>query len=322
MALTRKISIFLGVAILFVALAFVVSPSGAQEGGNGLQISPTRNEVSVNPGEQKTVTLTLKNITNGPLSAKAVLNDFESDNVSGTPKMLVDPNNRTPYSLNSMLSGLTDVELQPGETKEVQLTINVPGNAAPGGYFGAVRYSVVPKGTDAERQIALNTSVAHLVFVDVPGDVVQQIRVNSLKMQNDDKARSIFFTAPNKSTLSVQNLGNGFARPFGTVTINNTFGKQVNSYKVNDNEPRGIVLPNSSRAFTNDISGVKIPGKYTATASVAYGSGGEVVTYKSAFWYLPIWFLLVVLALILVIVGGIYFIYRKRSGRRRSAAKR
>lgn len=316
MALTRKISIFLGVAFLFAVLAFTVSTSRAQEGGNGLQISPTRNEVSVNPGEQKTITLSLKNITNGPLSAQAVLNDFESDNVSGTPKMLVDPNNRTPYSLNSMLSGLTDVELQPGETKEVKLTINVPGNAAPGGYFGAVRYSVVPKGTDAERQIALNTSIAHLVFVDVPGDVVQQIRVNSLKMQNDDKARTIFFTAPNKSTLSVQNLGNGFARPFGTVTVNNTFGKQVASYEVNNNEPRGIVLPNSSRAFTNDISGVKLPGKYTATASVAYGNGGEVVTYKSAFWYLPIWFLLVVLALLLVVAGGIYYIFRKRSGRR------
>ncbi len=172
MALTRKISIFLGLVFLFASLAFAVSVSRAQEGGNGLQISPTRNEVSVNPGEQKTVTLTLKNITNGPLSAKAVLNDFESDNVSGTPKMLVDPNSRTPYSLNSMLSGLTDIDLQPGETKEVQLTINVPGNAAPGGYFGAVRYSVVPRGTDAERQIALNTSIAHLVFVDVPGDVV------------------------------------------------------------------------------------------------------------------------------------------------------
>lgn len=320
MALTRKISIFLGMAFLFVALAFAVSPSRAQEGGNGLQISPTRNEVSVSPGEQKTIALTLKNITNGPLSAKAVLNDFESDNVSGTPKMLVDPNSRTPYSLNSMLSGLTDVDLQPGETKEVQLTVNVPGNAAPGGYFGAVRYSVVPQGTDAERQIALNTSIAHLVFVDVPGDVVQQIRVNSLKMQNEDKARSIFFTAPNKSTLSVQNLGNGFSRPFGTVTISNTFGKQVNSYKVNDNEPRGIVLPNSSRSFTNDISGVKLPGKYTATASVAYGNGGEVVTYKSAFWYLPVWFLLVVLALVLIIVGGIYYLFRKRSSRR--SAKR
>lgn len=323
MSLRRSISIFIALALLLVGLGVSSINLQAQEGGSGLQISPTRSEIIANPGEQKSFSISIKNITNGELTASAVLNDFESDNVSGTPKLLVDERNRTPYSLSSMLTGLSDVTLKPGEAKEVTLNVNVPGNAAPGAYFGAVRYSVVPKGTsESERQIALNASIAHLVFVEVPGDVVQQIRVNSLKMQNEDKARTIFFTAPNKSALSVQNLGNGFARPFGTVSISNTFGKQVHSYEVNDNEPRGIVLPNSSRTFTNDISGVKLPGKYTATASVAYGNGGEVVTYKSAFWYLPVWFLLVVLALILVIVGGIYYIYRKRSGRRRSVAKR
>lgn len=314
MALRRKISILLGIAFLFIAsIALTIPSAGAQDGGSGLQISPTRNEVSANPGEQKTITLSLKNITSGELSAQVVLNDFESDNATGTPKILVDPNTRTPYSLSSILSGLVNVDLKPGETKEVKLTVNVPGNAAPGGYFGAVRYSVVPKSaSQSERQIALNASIAHLVFVEVPGDVVQQIRVNSLKVQRDDKGGKIFFSAPNKAALSIQNLGNGFSRPFGKVSINNTFGKEVSSYEVNNNEPRSIVLPNSSRMFTDNISGVKLPGKYTAIASVAYGNGGEVVTYKSAFWYLPVWFLLIVLALLVVIGGGIYYLYRKR----------
>lgn len=310
MSLRRNFAALIGVSLLAVGL---IGSHASAQGGSGLQLSPTRSEISANPGEQKTFTIALKNITQSKLSTQVSLNDFESDNVSGTPKILVDTNNRTPYTLSKMIKGLKNVELAPGETKEIKATIDIPANAAPGAYFGAVRYAVVPQNnTDSERQIALNASVAHLVLVEVPGDVVQQIQVQSLDLQKQGKAHKFFFNRPDQASLSVKNLGNGFSRPFGRVTINNGFGKEVFNYEVNNNDPKSIVLPNSSRVFTNEVGGVSLPGKYTATASIAYGNGAEVVNYKSSFWYMPIWFLAIIFALILVIVVIAYLIYRKK----------
>jgi hypothetical protein len=293
-----------------------------EEAGNGLQVSPTRTEITGQPGEQKAFAISIKNVTKTSLSAKAVLNDFQSDNISGTPQIVVDTSQRTPYSLDKMLKGLQDIELKPGETKELKFTLDVPANVSPGAYFGAVRYQVVPKGnTDAERQVALSASVAHLVFLEVPGEINEQIQIQSFKFQHGNKSHSLFFNAPDKAALSIKNLGNGFSRPFGNVTVN-YFGKKVYSYDVNNTDPRGIILPNSSRTFFDDVKNIKKPGKYTAIAGAAYGNGGEVITYKSSFWYIPLWFLLLLIILLTAIVGGAYYVYRKRYGKSVSKKKK
>lgn len=316
MSMRRNLLGFIAAVFLSVALLAPVAVN-AQQGGSGLQLSPTRTELTVNPGERETFTISLKNITQSKLVAQASLNDFESDNVSGTPKILVDTNDRTPYTISKMVSGLQDVELAPGETKEIKATIDVPEGIAPGAYYGAIRYAVVPPdASQADRQIALNASVAHLVFVDVPGSTAQQIQIQSLKMQKDDKPGGVFFSRPNQAALSLKNLGNGFSRPFGSVTINNMFGKEVYGYDVNNTDPRSIVLPNSSRTYVNEVGGIAMPGKYSMTASVAYGNGAEVVTYKSTFWYLPIWFIVVVALLVVAIISGAYALYRKKTRRK------
>lgn len=315
MLIRKNIAMLWGLISLSVALLVLVPFVQAQQGGNALQISPTRTEISANPGEQKPFTITLKNITQGELVAKAIVNDFASDNESGIPQIITDTTQRTPYSISSWVKGLSDVTLKAGETKEVKLNVDVPSNATPGAYFGAIRYALSPKdaqASDEDRQVSLNASVAHIVFVEVPGNIVEQIKVESLVMQNGDKKGGFFFNSPTKSNLKIKNLGNGFSRPFGQVSISRSLGGQVYSYEVNNKDPRGIILPNSSRTFTDDIKNIKVPGKYTATASVAYGSGGEVVNYKSSFWYVPVWLIILLVVLFVLVVALIVVVYRKK----------
>ncbi len=313
-------------ALMLVAFAFIMSATlipfvsaqnaTQQTGGSGLQLSPTRTELNAQPGEQKTFSIILKNITQADVTAKVFLNDFESDGQSGTPQIVVDEKReRSPYTLNKMLRDLADVDLKANETKEIKLTVDVPVDTAPGAYFGAVRYASLPKGqelTEAQRQVALTASVAHLVFVEIPGDVNEQIQIQRLEATRDGKGGKFFFKAPGQSSATVKNLGNGFSRPFGQVELKNMTGKEVAKYELNNTEPKGIILPNSSRTFTDDISNIKIPGKYTLSASVAYGNGGEVVTYKSSFWYLPIWFVIIFVVLLGALITGSYVLYKKK----------
>jgi hypothetical protein len=323
--LLRRTSLLFAIFGVLAALILSIATLQAQEGndsGNALQISPTRTEISAAGGEQKKFSLTLKNITKGDLSLKAILNDFESDGSTGTPKIVVDTKNRTPYSLDKMLQGLSDLTLKAGESKELSFTLDVPTDVAPGAYFGAIRYQVVPnRSTDEDRQVALNASVAHLVFLEIPGEINEQIQLESLNFQREGKTKSFFLNAPDHASLAVKNLGNGFARPFGRVTLS-SWGQEVHGYDVNTSNPKGIVLPNSSRTFVDEVKNIKKPGKYTAVAGVAYGSGAEVITYKSSFWYIPLWCLLVILAVLLAVAGGAYYIYRKKYGKPANVKRR
>lgn len=321
MSVRRRLAVFFGILGISLGLTFsLLSAQNPEGSGNGLQLIKTRTEISGAKGEQREFSFSIKNITNSDLHLKAVLNDFESDGVTGTPKIIVDTKERNPYSLANMLQGLQDVDLKANETKELQFKVDIPANAAPGAYYGAIRYQVVPKdaASDADRQIALNASVAHLVFLEIPGEINEQIQVESLKILKDEKSGSFFLKSPNKASVSVKNLGNGFSRPFGKVNID-YFGKEAYSYDINNRDPRGIVLPNSTRTFTDDVKNISKPGKYNVIASVAYGSGGEVVSYKTSFWYVPAW-VFIILALILITIGvGVSILYKRRFSRKKKS---
>lgn len=310
------LSIF-GVLLLGLIALPIARAQNNQGSGSGLLLSPTRTEIGGQPGEKKTFSITVKNVTNGNVVAKAVVNDFESDGVSGSPKLIVDETReKTPYSIKSMVSGVEDIPLKAGETKEANFSIDIPANVSPGAYFGAIRYSAIPEdqAKAGNDQVSLTASVAHLVFVEVPGDVVQSIKIEALEVQSKDGKKASIFKLPITASVKITNLGNGFSRPFGKLTITKG-SKTILSDEINNVDPKGIVLPNSSRTFSNDVKGVSAPGKYTVSAGVAYGNGGEVVTYENTFWYLPLWFVAVLILILIVLIVGGSMVYKKVSNK-------
>lgn len=313
------------VALLAAVVVFSGSLSaqnnGQQEGGSGIQISPTRNELTVQQGESKGFKINVKNITPGVLTARAFVNDFESDNETGAPQIITDAKRKSDYSIKPFLKGLSDIELQPGETKEVALTIDMPLTQAPGAYFGAVRFAAIPKGSeqstnDSGKQIALTASVASLVLIQVPGDVTEGMTLNSLTLQEADetgkvlKSGTFWTTPPNQLATRITNTGNSFVQPFGKVVINKG-GKEVYSYEFNLKTNRGNVLPKSSRTFTDPIKNIGGFGKYEVTSSLSFKQGGEVFIIKQGFWVIPIWAFIVLAVAIVALIAGIFFLRRR-----------
>ena len=315
MNLIKKISTFSFFSFFLLALGIAPFVGAQDNGGNGLQISPTRTELTGNPTEVKEFSISVKNVTSGTVFAKATINDFESDGVSGTPKIITD-DKKTPYSISTMIKGLQDFELKPGESKTVNFSLEISSNTSPGAYFGVVRYAAQPttqSSPEQQRQISLTASVGHLVFLTVPGTVVEQIRLESLNIANKSGNSSVFFKKPTSSSITVKNLGNGFSKPFGNLVISKG-KKEVFKNEINKNEIKSIVLPNSSRTFTDDVKGISSPGKYKVVASVAYGNGGEVVNFQKSFWYLPIWFVITILLVLAIVIVGAWMMYKKASG--------
>lgn len=312
---------FRKIAAGLLTLGLVVlpaAPAGAQqENGSGLSISPTRTELSIKPGEAGTVSITIKNVTKGAVTAKALVNDFEADNETGEPRLITDDTKQSAASIRNFLIGLDDIPLKAGEQKDLIIPVQIPSDASPGAYYGVVRYQAVPatEGNQGAGQVALTASVGSLVLIEVPGNITLKVQLLSVRAFLNGIAGTIFTKKPTQVGVRVKNLGNSFAKPFGQVQIQNMSSKQVHSYELNNSTPRGNILPGSERTFRDDLKGISSPGRYKIVANISYGSGGEVLNYTATFWYLPVWLLIIIAIVVLGLIGSAFYLFKRYNSR-------
>jgi hypothetical protein len=63
-------------------------------------------------------------------------------------------------------------------------------------------------------------------------------------------------------------------------------------------------------------------GRYTAIASVSYGSGSQVLTIQKNFWYIPLWLLIAVLVVLAVLIFLAYRAYHRYNRDKRHTSRR
>ncbi len=327
---TRALAVILFAATIMLGLFGYTT---AQEGGgSGVSVSPTRTELPILPGDSEEVTISVRNITSADIIARPVLNDFEADGDGGSPRLL-GPDEESAQSLASFIKGLDDVQLAPEESKDITFTVDVPQEAFPGGYYGAIRFQAIPVNESGEEnpgQISLTASVASLLFIEVPGDILEDVQVDYVKAFVGENTGSIFTSKPDFAGVSITNNGGSFIKPFGPVRVENFSGDTILTYEINNQDPRGNVLPDSTRTFrdqllvqettvingeesTEEYNPIKWPGRYKITADVSYGNGGEIFTVSSTFWYVPSWLIIALVILVASLIGLGFYLYRKNS---------
>lgn len=302
-------------------MTMTARPVGAQEntGASGVRISPTRAELTIEKGQSAKAEFTVKNVTSSQIRVVAQLNDFEPQD-NGSPKPLKDGEYNA-ASLKDMLILPEDRVLQPDEEFSSEVFVNVPNSVAAGAYYGLVLYKAVPVGAQAPGQVSLTGSVAGIVLVNVPGEVSEGMQLVSIKAgrrtegTDEIKLSNIFAQPFDSVQVLVKNTGNSILKPYGRVEVKDYRGNVVAQYELNDTDPKSNVLPDSRRIFTNQIEGVKLPGKYTIEAALSYSNGGDVLVQKVTVWYLPLWVVVLSVLAIAAIVFLIMMTLRKRSRR-------
>jgi hypothetical protein len=165
----------------------------------------------------------------------------------------------------------------------------------------------------------LTASVGSIVLITVPGNLREQVQVNGLKVYRGARSGTFFIKPPTSIGITISNFGNGFVKPFGTVEVHDVFNKTIATYQFNNPKQPGNVLPNSQRTFQNNIKGVNKIGRYTVLASVSYGNGSQVLTLKKNFWYVPLWLVVILLAILAALIFLAVRSYRRyRRGSRHS----
>ncbi len=312
----RKISRFISVALAVVTLGALTFPVSAQTpntqtgaAGNGIRISPVRTEVTMSPGEVKVLTLNVQNITSGPAELQAIINDFTAGKDElGQPALILDADKYAPsHSLKRHIAAIPNQAMAAGESKNVKVTISLPKDIKAGGYYGAVRFTPVSGKTG--NNVTLSASVGSLILVRVPGDIVENVTVASFDTRKGVNATngSSFFTS-NKDLFAVvrfKNSGTAHEQPFGKVVVKKG-NKTIQTTEINATEPRGNVLPDSTRRFTVKLDKVGLWGKYTVEGNFGYGTNGQLISAKTSFFVFPLLFIVIGL-LLLALLGWAIF---------------
>lgn len=289
-----------------LAQAQSVNAPSSNGAGNSLKISPTRSDATIERGESEDVLVSIQNISDQKVTLHPIFNDFVAGGENGEANLVLDEDQYAPtHSLKRFMQEMGDVTLQPRETKEIHITINVPESAQPGGYFGAVRF--VP-AKDTEGQVAVSGSVSSLILLKVPGDYVESMQLKEFNVLQDGKAKSRLTSGKNVTALvRLENKGGVQVEPFGAVFVTKN-SKQVYSAKINNTVPAGSILPDSVRKWEVPLEKMDSFGKYTVTMTVGYGAGGDTLTQERTIWVIPTLYIIIglaALALIVVIVVAV-----------------
>jgi len=348
----RFTSIVSAAFAVVIAAAYVVIPAQpvSAQSSAALSIVPKKNYV-IEPGKSVKDKLTIRNLDNQKtldLTLRVV--DFTFTDDGGTPKLfLAEDAPQTTWSLKPFLTIPKNVKIPPKESKTVDMSVAIPAGHGAGSYYSAIVYS---SGAPDGGNVGLNASGVTLVFANIPGKVNEDLKLEKFGAYNVTKKEYTFIATeePQDIAYTLKNNGNVTEAPVGSITLNGWFGSPITISNVNPNE--SLALIGQSRTYTTciklkeaevDFNGQKtkstkctspglFPGYYSAKLDLFYGQNGnrtQEIIGSASFWYLPWWFIILMIFIIAILAYVIWRVYswvriklygpqyKKRSSRRR-----
>jgi hypothetical protein len=277
-------------------------------------VGPGRVELELKPGQSAVYEVSLANRIDDGRNFSL---DFED--VSGTEdakrSVVFLGEERGPYTIKDYLSVPENtIKLNLGERARIPVTITVPEDAEPGGYYGGLLISTIKDdGRDEGAGTARSPIIARvgtLFFITVPGEVEKSGEVKDVSII--DK-RWWYEHGPIKMSVLYENTGSVHLNPYGEVRVKNIFGEEVGFVEL---EP-WFVLPKSLRSREFSWDRELLFGRYVADVSINRGYDDVIDSYSVVFWVLPWKVLLSVFFTLFIIILGFRLLFKKFEFKRR-----
>ncbi len=266
----------------------------AQEDGVSIQAVtaiPPRigedNTLVVKPGDKTQITLRVQNNSKQPVTIGSFAQDFIVSDDGETPIPVTENeeiSNR--WSLASwMVLAPNEQVVQPGQTAGVNVLIEVPADALPGGHYAMILHQPGTPGVsltapDGGNDTASEVSqkVGTLVYLRVEGPINYEAFVRGFTAPKFTEYGPVpfSFTADNRSDVHI--------RPQATIDIYDLLNRKVESLQVEIKN----VFPFSSRLFETEWRKTWGWGYYRAQLTMSFGDQGQTITASIPFWFFPV----------------------------------
>jgi hypothetical protein len=261
-------------------------------------VGPGRLELIVRPGESVTRNISVTNRIDDQRSFAFAIEDM-SGSADGSQAAVLLGDQNGPYSLRDYVSvPQPTITLGLGQRAQVPVTITMPPDAEPGGYYGGILVSTIQDEGTTEGAVARSPIVARvgtLFFIQVPGETERAGTLVDFSTVGDTWW---FDQGPIDLGITYENTGSVHLNPYGEIRIKNMFGSEVGFVEI---EP-WFVLPKSLRTREVTWDSQFLLGRYSITAAINRGYDDVVDESTTHIWVLPWQFLLAVFGGLFVIL--------------------
>ncbi|MBD3270700.1 DUF916 domain-containing protein, partial [Candidatus Peregrinibacteria bacterium] len=156
------------------------------------------------------------------------------------------------------------INLEPNESKEIDFLISIPDEIAPGQYFGGIikeelNGECTKNPADCKQQIHVKTRTGNRIYLTIPGEVIEDVKVTDFDHQISDKNQVRF-------KFKIENHGNMAYVPNVNITIYDLNGNIIETI----NKEIGKSLPDSSINPTVDWNHQGRFGSFNAKIKVYF----------------------------------------------------
>ena len=278
-------------------------------------VGPGRAELELKPGQSAVFEISVANRISDNRRFELAVEDVAGTDDAGRAVVFLG-DQTGPYTLKDYISFPEKTfTLDLGDRARIPVTITIPEDAEPGGYYGGVLVSTIQddginEGAGTARSPII-ARVGTLFFITVPGEVVKSGETKSVTLTQN---KYWFEKGPIDLSILYENTGSVHLNPYGEVRITNLFNEEVGFVEL---EP-WFVLPKSLRARDVSWNREMLFGRYTATVSINRGYDDIVDTSTVTFYVLPWKIVLGTFVVIFLVLFIFRFLFRNFEFRRRS----
>lgn len=276
-------------------------------------VGPGRAEISVSPGETIVQEITVTNRISAGRTFKLEVEDI-AGTADGSSAVELSGAERGPYSIRDYISFPSDTfTLDLGERARIPVTIKIPADAEPGGFYGSVLVSTdrSPEVTNEGPRSPVIARVGSLFFVTVRGDA--DIAGETKAIQTLD-GKMWYEEGPVNLGIVYENTGSVHVNPYGEISIKNMFGEEVGFVELDP----WFVLPKSLRTREVTWDREFLFGRYKVTAKINRGYDNQIDEVTTSFWVLPWKIVLGIFLSIFIIVFSLRAFFRTFEFKRKS----
>jgi hypothetical protein len=271
----RKIFAIITIATCAVVLMgnFNVAKSQTEGENIGIAVQPAIIELIADPGIPNKATLNIENTSSETLLIKIV------------PRTLIPIDNETDqyrrpeFDASAWISVANQEQpVEPKEVLSVDIDINVPRNANPGGHYAsiAVRASSQTAGPLSGATVLPEISVSTLI--NVPGEVIESAEFLDSNVVSDRVEKS----KETALSFGIRNTGNVHILPTPKIVVSNSEGV-IETFTL---QPQ-LILPNTEKFFQMDWLANVPYGNYKVQAELTYGTARNLISVEKDFKVWP-----------------------------------
>jgi hypothetical protein len=257
------------------------------------------------PGEKKQVQIKVRNGSAQEVVLESRAVDFVVAEDGATPVLLEESQADPRWSLASWLTlAPAEHRLKSEAVGVVNVLIEVPDDALPGGHYAMVYHRPVGAVANEVSGSGVSQRVGTLIYVVVTGPIQEAAYVQDFRWPK------FIENGPVNFQLEIDNQSDVHITTRPVVKIYNIFGQQVANLELLSQN----IFPKTARQFTGTWDKVWGLGYYKAVVEAAYGSQGGVAMATAGLWMIPVKLILFVL-IVALLITILVILLRKRQNK-------